>query len=70
MFGGEGEDHNNENYSGIDRPGLWGGFICNGHNRVKGHVWGGGGDHNNEYYSGLTGHVVGWGGSYVMDTTE
>ena len=39
MFG-EGRGDHNKNYSGIDRPGCGGGFVCNGHNGVKGHVWG------------------------------
>ena len=29
-------------YYGITEA-MWGGFVCNGHNGVKGHVWGGGG---------------------------
>ena len=53
MFGGRGGNHNHKNYSGIDRPGCRGGFVCNGYNGVKGHVWGGGGDHNHKNYSGI-----------------
>ena len=48
---------------------VGGGFICNGHNRVKGHVWGAGGTAITKIIPGLTGQVVG-GDSYVMDTTE
>ena len=54
---------------GIERSGCGGGFVCNGHNRVKGHVWGRGGTAIMKIIPGLTGQVVG-GGSYVMDTME
>ena len=32
---------------------VGGGFVCTGHNGVKGHVWGGRGDHNHKNYSGI-----------------
>ena len=47
---------------GIDRPGYGrGGFICNRHNGVKGHVWGGGGTTIMKIILELRGQVVGRG---------